>query len=426
MTDTPSLRELTAAAFKIGCLGFGGPAGQIALMHRIFVDEKKWIDEERYLHALNYCMMLPGPEAQQLATYVGWRLHGVKGGLIAGGLFVLPGALVMLALSFVYVTAGDRAFVEAAFYGVRSAVVALVAEALLRVGKRALKTSAHWLIGATSFAALWFAQAPFPLVILAAGAAGLLLPAPRSTLAPEIAARTNIVGALKAAALWGGLWLAPPIAALGLLGPGHVLAQIGALFSTLAAVTFGGAYATLAYLAQQAVDARDWLQAGEMIDGLGLAETTPGPLVLVNQFVGFQAGWNEGGVWLALGGAAMATWCTFAPSFVWIFAGAPLAERLRANTKAAAILQGVTAAMFGVIASMAAWFALHVIFADIGRMMLPAGLSMLAPDFTSFDPIVATLCAITLALAFWVRVGPTILVCAAIALGLSARVLGWA
>jgi chromate transporter len=426
MDETPTLREFTSASFKIGCLGFGGPAGQIALMHRTFVDQKKWIGEDAFLHALNFCMLLPGPEAQQLATYVGWRLHGVKGGLIAGLLFVLPGALVMLGLSLVYVFAGQLPPVEAAFYGIRAAVVALIAEALLRVGKRALKEPAHWLIAAASFLALWLGQIPFPLVILAAGVLGAFLRRPimaTPTAAPQPARAAD---ALKAAAFWGALWLAPPLAALLALSPEHTLAQIGILFSTLSAVTFGGAYATLAYLAQQAVDAQHWLSAAQMIDGLGLAETTPGPLVLVNQFVGFLAGWNSGGLGLALAGAAMATWCTFAPSFVWIFAGAPFAERLRANSRATAILQAITAATLGVIAHMAAWFTLHVLFAEIGRAQLAPGVSPLWPDALSFDPVAAGLCIAMLALAFGLRLGPLVLVAVSIVLGVAARELAWA
>ncbi len=427
MTETPTLRDLTAASFKIGCLGFGGPAGQIALMHRIFVDQKKWVGEDMFLHALNFCMLLPGPEAQQLATYVGWRLHGVKGGLVAGLLFVLPGALIMLGLSLIYVFAGHLALVEAAFYGVRAAVVALIAEALLRVGKRALKTSAHWLIAAASFLALWLGQVPFPLVILGAGALGALSPRPGTMATPTSPQPTaRATDAFKAAVFWGALWLAPPLLVLLALSPEHTLAQIGVLFSTLSTVTFGGAYATLAYLAQQAVDAQHWLSAAQMIDGLGLAETTPGPLVLVNQFVGFLAGWNSGGLGLALAGTAMATWCTFAPSFVWIFAGAPFAERLRSNAHAAAILQAITAATLGVIAHMAAWFTLHVLFAEIGRTKLAPGISPLWPDATSFDPVAAGLCIAMLALAFGARLGPLTLVAVSILLGIAARGLALA
>lgn len=424
MSDAPSLRELTSAAFKIGCLGFGGPAGQIALMHRIFVDERKWIDEEQFMHALNYCTLLPGPEAQQLATYVGWRLHGVRGGLIAGWLFVLPGALLMLALSLLYVFAGEWSWVEAAFFGIRAAVAALVAEALVRVGKRALRTRAHWAIAGASFLALWFAQVPFPIVILTAGVIGFI--APRQTSAPphSDAPAARWADAIKAAVLWGALWAAPLVAAFVLLSPSHVLTQIAALFSTLSLVTFGGAYATLAYLAQQAVEAKNWLDAVEMIDGLGLAETTPGPLVLVNQFVGFLAGWKAGGAGLALAGAAMATWCTFAPSFVWIFAGAPFAERLRSNARATAILSAISAATFGVIANMALWFTLHVLFYGIERVQLLPGIAPLLPDLAGFDPISAGLCALAVLCAFVLRWGPLALVSAAIAAGLAVSALG--
>lgn len=420
----PSLRQLSGVALKIGCLGFGGPAGQIALMHRIFVDQRKWVDEERFLHALSFCMLLPGPEAQQLATYIGWRLHGVGGGLIAGVLFVAPGAAVMLALSWIYAAAGDLDFVAAAFFGVRAAVLALVAEALVRVGRRALKTAALWLIAALGFLALWFAQAPFPLVIAGAALLGFALPVEHSaTPAHHDAPPASARAALVSAGVWGALWLAPPAAAVITLGPHAALSEIGALFSMLSVVTFGGAYASLAFLAQQAVEARHWLDAAQMIDGLGLAETTPGPLVLVNQFVGFMAGWREGGAGLALAGAAMATWCTFAPSLVWIFVGAPYAERLRNNPRAGAVLQSISAATFGVIANMAAWFAIHVLFTRVERTDLSVGVSTLAPHWQSLDLTAAALCAISLLLAFWLRLGPLWLVLSAIGLGVFARFL---
>jgi chromate transporter len=420
--EPPSLRALTAASFRIGCLGFGGPAGQIALMHRIFVDEREWIDEERFLHALNFCMLLPGPEAQQLATYVGWRLHGVKGGLIAGLLFVAPGALVILALSWIYAMTGAADVLGAAFFGIRAAVLALVAEAMLRVGKRALRSRAALLIAAATFVVLWLRLAPFPLVILAAGVVGLMLPAEPAS-SPAQASPVNGRNAFAAAMLWGALWLAPPIAAIMLLTPAHVLAHIGVMFSTLAVVTFGGAYATLAYLAQQAVETQHWLSATQMIDGLGLAETTPGPLVLVNQFVGFMAGWNQGGASLALAGAAMASWCTFAPSFVWIFIGAPYAERLRGNARASAVLRAISAATLGVIASMALWFALHVLFHRIDTLMLgPA--TTIVPQWQSFDTLAAGIAAISFVLLFRFRFGPLALVLTALALGVACRLLG--
>ncbi len=424
MSDAkPNIGELTRASLKIGCLGFGGPAGQIALMHRIFVDEKKWIDEARYLHALNFCTLLPGPEAQQLATYVGWLLHGVRGGVVAGLLFVLPGALVVLALSWLYAAAYNAPLVAAAFFGIKAAVLALVVDAMIRIARRALKSSISWVIAVTSFAALFLAQTPFPIVIAAAAAIGLFMASPEQkhqAPMPSPSAR----GSLGAAALWSLVWLAPPALAFALLGPAHVLTEIGALFSSLAVVTFGGAYATLAYVQQQAVDAEGWLTAAQMIDGLGLAETTPGPLVLVNQFVGFLAGWREGGAGLALAGAAMASWCTFSPSFVWIFAGAPYAERLRASARARGALGAISAAVLGIIANLAVWFSAHVLFANVSRAPLGGGLSILAPDWASYNAAAGVLavCALIALLRF--KVGVVWLVLAAAAGGVALSTAG--
>jgi chromate transporter len=367
MTDAPSLSTLFKDSFKIGCLGFGGPAGQIALMHRVFVDERKWIDDARFQHMLAFCMLLPGPEAQQLATYVGWRLRGAAGALIAGWLFVLPGALVVLGLSWLYVLYGTIPLVAAAFDGVKCAVVALVAEALFKIGKRALKTRVAVWVGVAAFAALVFG-APFPIVIVAAALGGVLFARAfvaanqAETLSRQHApGEANARTALLNAALWLALWLAPVAALAATLGGEHVLVQIAVLFSILACVTFGGAYALLAYLTDEST-ARGWLTPAQMIDGLGLAETTPGPLILVNEFVGFLAGWSEGALGLALAGAAIALWCTFAPSFVWIFAGAPFAERLQRDHRAAGALAAITAAVLGVIAKLALFFATHALF----------------------------------------------------------------
>ncbi|MES1197403.1 MAG: chromate efflux transporter [Pseudomonadota bacterium] len=386
-----SLRTLFGESLKVGCLGFGGPAGQIALMHRVFVDQRKWIDEARFQHMLALCMLLPGPEAQQLATYIGWRLRGLAGALIAGWLFVLPGALVVLALSWFYVLHGQAPFVAAAFDGVKCAVVALVAEALVKVGKRALKTRLALWIAIATFAALVLG-APYPLVILCAGVFGALFPfslaekglgdeGRANDQAPDVSARPSPPtpsprggGGLSLALLALLAWLAPLAFIAATLGTQHVLFQIGLLFSLLACVTFGGAYALLAYLSVEAA-AHGWLTPPQMIDGLGLAETTPGPLILVNEFVGFLAGWGAGGPMLALAGAAMALWCTFVPSFVWIFAGAPFAERLEHNARARGALAAITAAVLGVIAKLALFFATHALFAKqfrIGLIELPA------------------------------------------------------
>lgn len=409
----PSLSELFAASWKVGVLGFGGPAGQIALMHRIFVDEKRWIDPARYLHALSYCTFLPGPEAQQLATYVGWILHGVRGGLIAGLLFILPGVLVMLGLSWLYAVHGTTPLVSALFFGIKAAVVALVAEALIKVGKRALRRPAHGVIALGAFLALSLFGAPFPAVILAAALFGLLLRERAIEPEPEAAAGPR-GDAFKAAFVCLVVWLSPLAAAWLILGPDHVLTAVGRLFSLLAVVTFGGAYATLAYLQQEAVSVHGWLATAQMIDGLGLAETTPGPLVLVNQFVGFMAGW-KGGAGLAVACALMASWQTFAPSFLWIFAGAPYAEALRRSAVARNALAGVTAAVLGVIGNLAFWFAAHVLFTRSQALQTPFGVRLTVPDLASFDGQAAMLAvaAGVALIAFRINVVLVVLACAA-------------
>ncbi len=428
----PSFGELTAASFKIGCLGFGGPAGQIALMHRIFVEEKRWIDEARYLHALNYCMLLPGPEAQQLATYVGWLLHGVRGGVVAGALFVLPGALIVYGLSWFYVAQGTTPAVAALFVGVKAAVVAFIIDALIRIGRRALTTVAYALIALAAFTALYVFGLPFPLVILAAMFVGTVTPldvgsagVPPSAATETEASRQELADArapsaansLATAGLWALLWLAPVALIIAALGPEHVLSQVGLLFSQLAVVTFGGAYAVLAYLQQQSVDVHQWLSQAQMIDGLGLAETTPGPLILVNQFVGFLAGWQSegGGFSLALASAALASWCTFAPSFLFIFAGAPYAEALRRNRFTAGALRAVTAAVIGVIGSLAVWFGQHVLFSANVEIDMPWGDSFSMPVIESFDWLTAVI-ALTAAIAlarFKANAALVVLACAA-------------
>ncbi len=384
-TSVLSFREFVLSSLKVGCLGFGGPAGQIALMHREWVDKKTWIDEPRYLHALSFCTLLPGPEAQQLATYVGWLLHGVRGGLAAGLLFVLPGAVVVTALAWLYAAHGDAPWLVAAFWGVKAAVLAIVAEALQRVGKRALKGRADLVIAILAFVALAVFSAPFPVVIL--GAALIGLARSRGAVRPAAVAQAPVpwLRTARTAGLWLVIWLAPLLAVVLLLGDGHWLSRVGEVFAALAAVTFGGAYAMLAWLQQQAVEVQGWLTTTQMIDGLGLAETTPGPLVLVNGFVGFMAGWNNGGWPWALAGATMALWQTFAPSFLYIFAGAPYAERLRQSPAAAGLLRAVTAAVLGVIANLALWFALHVVFGEVAAVATPWGGRVSVPVWGSFD-----------------------------------------
>ena len=393
---TPSLRELTLTSLKIGCLGFGGPAGQISLMHRIFVDEKRWIDEPRYLHALSFCTLLPGPEAQQLATYVGWMLRGTLGGLIAGILFVLPGAAIVFALAWLYAAHGDVAPVAAAFGGVKAAVMALVVEALLRVGKRALKGRFEAAVAAAAFVALALFALPFPLVVLIAALIGAVRGAPDAVAdaTPVLPGdRPGKRRTLATVMVWLILWLSPLVFSARVLGMDHWLTRVGTVFATLAATSFGGAYALLAWLQQQAVEAQGWLTTAQMVDGLGLAETTPGPLVLVNTFVGFMAGWNAtGGLagWAALG-FLMALWQTFVPSFLFIFAGAPWSETLRRSRMARGALGAVTAAVLGVISSLALWFAIHVLFAGSTAWRWPWGGQVWLPDLMSLDVITAGL-----------------------------------
>lgn len=387
MTDpAPSLSELTRTFAKVGCLSFGGPAAQIALMHRIILDEKRWVSEADYLRALSFCMLLPGPEAMQLATWIGWRLHGVTGGLIAGGLFVLPGAFVVLGLSLIYAAFGQVPLIAALFTGVQAAVIAIVVEALIRVSKRALKTREAYVIAVAAFAALFFFKLPFPLVILAAAFWGFIRTRaldrdPTAPAPPAALARS-----LKAGAVWLAIWLIP-LGALVLTAPGR-LAEIGIFFSKLAVLTFGGAYAVLAWMAQDVVQAKGWLTLPQMMDGLGLAETTPGPLILVNEFVGFMAAHQTGGWAMGLAGAAIALWMTFIPCFLFIFAGAPFIERLTHMPRLSGALAAITAAVVGVIANLSLWFALHVLFASVPEFGLgPLRLSLPDPGTLRLVPL---------------------------------------
>lgn len=371
-TATPSFAEAVRTWAMIGCLSFGGPAGQIALMHRVLVDEKRWIDERRFLTGLNFCMLLPGPEAMQLATYVGWRLHGVMGGLAAGLLFVLPGAILMLALALAYAHFGSVPIAEALFLGVKAAVLAIVVDALLRVAKKALHAPADWAIAATAFLGLFFLNVPFPIIVIAAGIIGFLrgrgAPIPAS--APIEPVRLG--NTLRTVAIWTAIWILPLLAVAAHFGPGHVLTELAWLYSKLALVTFGGAYAVLAYLAQEIVETYRWLTPGEMLDALGLAETTPGPLILVTEFVGTLAAFRHGGgnpMLMGILGAVVTLWATFAPCFLWIFAGAPYIERLNATPALRAALSAITAAVVGVILNLTVWFAQHVLFTGQERLV---------------------------------------------------------
>ncbi|ACP24207.1 Chromate transporter protein [Sinorhizobium fredii NGR234] len=431
----PSFAEATKVWAKIGLLSFGGPAGQIALMHRELVEERRWISESRFLHALNYCMLLPGPEAQQLATYIGWLLHGTRGGVVAGTLFVVPGFFVILALSSAYALFQETNWLASLFFGLKAAVLAIVIEALIRLSRRALKTGFDRVLAIVAFLALFAFGLPFPLVVVAAGVAGYVAarhaPARRDAAhaakAPDL---PSVIGAdypdgkptwgraAAVVAVWGALWLAPFALIFATVGGKNVYTDVGVFFSQMAVVTFGGAYAVLAYVAQQAVETYHWLQPGEMVDGLALAETTPGPLVLVLAFVGFMGAYRApiGVDPLTSGmlGATLATWVTFVPCFMWIFLGAPYVERLRANVALSGALSAISAAVAGVILNLAVWFGLHVLFGRVER--LEAGpLSLPYPDPTTLHPAALFLTILAAASLLWWKRGvfQTLAICAA-------------
>ena len=420
----PSFGEAFRTWLKIGCLGFGGPAGQIALMHRILVDEKKWVEEQRFLHALNFCMLLPGPEAQKLATYVGWLLHGVRGGLAAGILFVLPGALVMLAVSLLYVLGSGIAAVDGALFGIKAAVLVIVLEALLRIGRRALKSRLLYSLAALAFIGIFFLDLPFPLIVALAAAVGFFTTryeAAASLSAPE-PARWRRAAATAAAGLL--LWWAPVALAFLLLGQGHVMTQIGLFFSKLATVSFGGAYALLAYMAQEAVETQRWMSAPEMVDGLGLAETLPGPLIKVTQFVGFLAAWRDplpfSPAMAGVAGSVLTTWVTFVPPMLLIFAFAPFVEQLRGNRRLSGALAAITAAVVGVILNLTLWFALHVLFGKVEEMR--AGpLRAYVPDPATLDWRSAALALVAAALMLRLHRGLVETVAVMAALGILLR-----
>ncbi len=390
---------------RIGLLSFGGPAGQIALMHDELVEKHRWIEEPQFLHALNFCHLLPGPEAQQLATYIGWRLHGLRGGLMAGLLFLLPGVAIIMGLSMLYVAAAGLDWFAALFLGIKAAVLAVVVQALLRIAGRALDTGFKRALAAAAFVALALFELPFPLVVLSAGLAGWLAATWRPgwlALKPsgrdgETAPRLSIAATLRTIAAWGMIWALPLIAIRAWLGDDHVLMQIGLFFSQLAVVTFGGAYAVLAYMAQQAVQGFGWLSAGEMADGLGLAETTPGPLILVTQFVGFLAAYRDAAPFAPLVagilGAMLTLWVTFAPCFLWIFTFAPWIDRLQHARRLKGALAAITASVVGVIANLSLWFALHVIFTRVEERAL-GPLRFDWPDAASVDALALGLAAV--------------------------------
>ena len=434
----PSIGAAARVWLRIGCLSFGGPAGQIALLHRELVDGRRWIGERRFLHALNFCTLLPGPEAMQLATYLGWLMHGPLGGVTAGLLFVLPGALVMLALSVVYAGFGAVPVVAALFFGLKSAVLVLVVEAVIRIGRRALKGRLAWGLAGAAFVALFLFGVPFPAVVVAAGLVGWLAPGhfaggghgaaadgPPALVDAALADDPGRAARFARAARRAGLialvaWLVPVAA---LLPGGGVFADIAWFFSKMAVVTFGGAYAVLAYVAQDAVQGYHWLSAPEMLTGLGLAETTPGPLILVLQFVGFLAGFRAPGPLTGMAGgmaaSALTLWVTFVPCFVFVFFGAPLVERLQGNRALAGALAAVTAGVVGVVANLAVWFALHMLF----RETLPVRIGLLrfdAPVLGSLDPWALLLAVVAGVALLYARLGvvPTLAICAVGSVGL--------
>lgn len=440
VTSSVSFREAFRVWVKIGLLSFGGPAGQIALMHRILVEEKKWLSEPQFLHALNFCMLLPGPEAQQLATYSGWLLHGVRGGLAAGLLFILPGVAVMLALSVLYAAYAELAFVAALFFGIKAAVFAIVIEALFRISKRVMKTGALYAVAAAAFAAIFILDIPFPVVVLGAAIFGFAavrvspsvfgeaLQAEEEGMANGNGARAGRSVLRTIATLVIGLtaWLGPVAALLFAFGATHVFTQEAVFFSKMAVVTFGGAYAVLAYVAQEAVQNFGWLNAGEMLDGLGLAETTPGPLIMVLQFVGFL-GAHRGETGLdpmaaGIAGAAITTWVTFAPCFLWIFLGAPYVERLRNVKSLNAAFTAITAAVVGVILNLAVWFGLHVLFGEVAEMRF-AIFRFFVPDVATLDPWALALSAAAVIAVLRFKAGMLPVLGVAAMLGLAIRFL---
>jgi chromate transporter len=455
-SDAPSHGVSWGEAFwtwaRVAALSFGGPAGQIAVMHRILVDEKRWVSEQRFLHALNYCMLLPGPEAQQLATYIGWLMHRTAGGIMAGVLFILPGAISIMALSIVYALWGKVPIVAALFFGLKAAVLAIVIEAVMRVGRRALANNALTGVAAAAFIAIYFFAVPFPWIIAGAALVGYLATRLGSSLfqgkgghgpsaskggeaeQPSLLgdelpahAHPSLAQTLRVSAVWLALWLVPVAVLLWTLGTENVFSQIAIFFSKMAVVTFGGAYAVLAYVAQQAVESYRWVSPGEMLDGLGMAETTPGPLIMVLQFVGYLAAFRDPGSLSPLTagvlGGLLATWVTFTPCFLWIFLGAPFIEKLRGNKALNGAMTAITAAVCGVILNLAVWFAVHTIF----HRTIPvrsAGLAFDAPVLLSVDTW-ALLLAIAAAVAiFRFKVGMMLTLAACCLAGLVLHLAG--
>ena len=402
---------------RIGLLSFGGPAAQIALMHKELVEKRDWLSEDQFLRALSFCMLLPGPEAMQLATYAGWKRQGILGGLIGGGLFVLPGAFVIMVLALAYGTYGNLPVVQALFLGVKATVVIIVIEALIKISKRALLKTSHLVLAASAFVALFFFAVPFPFVVLVAGLIGALgQPGEAVTYQPRSGTRMH---SLRVILIGGLLWTAP-FAMIALSG-NTFLQEVGLFFSTLAVVTFGGAYAVLAYMTQEVVVSFEWLTTPQMMDALGLAETTPGPLILVTQFVGMIAGLAEGGTGMALTAGALTLWVTFVPCFIWIFAGAPLIDWLDGRPRLRGALAAITAAVVGVIANLSIWFAMHVFFGDVSRVSY-GPVQTIWPNLLTLQPLAVGLAAITGVLLLWRHwsLPVVLLISAALSLGISA------
>jgi chromate transporter len=422
---------------RVALLSFGGPAGQIAVMHRILVEEKRWIGEERFLHALNFCMLLPGPEAQQLATYIGWLLHGTRGGLVAGTLFVLPGFIAIMAFSILYVTWGHQPIVTGLFLGLKATVVALIIEAILRIGRRALRSPLAIAIAMLAFIGLFLFRLPFPLIVVGAALFGYgwtragrtdLVNSSSAHASEEVATARVQPSARRFAIVlgtWLPLWLAPVAVVALAFGTHHVFTDVGVFFSKMAVVTFGGAYAVLAYVAQQAVQHYGWITPNQMLDGLGLAETTPGPLIMVVQFVGFLAAYRTPGMeYPLLAGmfaACLTVWVTFAPCFLWIFLGAPYVEKLRENRALSGALAAITAAVVGVIANLALWFALHALFGTVEARSWAGLISLEVPVLASINLRLALLIALALTMTFVLRwgLGRTLAICAALGIVLT-------
>jgi chromate transporter len=438
----PDFAGATRVWARIGLINFGGPAGQIALMHRVLVEERKWISEARFLHALNFCMLLPGPEAQQLATYVGWLLHGTRGGIVAGTLFILPGFVVVLALSALYAVFHETGWLNDLFFGLKAAVLAIVIDAVIRIGRRALRTPAAVAIAAVAFVAIYALGVPFPAIVLGAGVIGYI----GMSLAPALLApvghanssgtdaddgyptrEPTAAGALRTVLIWGLLWSVPILGCGLVFGWGTIYPALGVFFSKMAVVTFGGAYAVLAYVADAAVGTFHWLRPGEMLDGLAMAETTPGPLILVLSFVGFLAAFGMPGPLAPLVGgvvgAVLVTWVTFVPSFLWIFLGAPYLEKLRGNRALSGGLAAITAAVVGVILNLAVFLGLHVLFGRVGTLDL-GYVHLVWPDWGTLNPWALALSVAAGASLIVVRLGivPTLVACCLA--GLAIRALG--